>query len=36
MDQLIPTLQVLVVSLMPAFRQEPGGMFQLMVGAWIA
>jgi hypothetical protein len=36
MDQLIPTLQVLVVALMPAFRQEAGGMFRLMVGAWIA
>jgi hypothetical protein len=36
MDQLIPTLQVLVVALLPAFRQEAGKMFQLMVGAWIA
>ncbi|NJN05136.1 MAG: transposase [Rhodobacteraceae bacterium] len=36
MDQLIPTLQVVVVGLMPAFRLEVGAMFQLMVGAWIA
>ena len=36
MDQLIPTLQVVVVRLMAAFRREAGDMFQLLVGAWIA
>ena len=36
MDQLIPSLGVLVVAVMPAFRREAGNMFRLMVGAWIA
>lgn len=36
MDQLIPSLQQLVVALLPVFRHEAGVMFQLMVGAWIA
>ena len=36
MDQLIPTLQVLVVPLLVAFREEPGVMFQMLIGAWIA
>ena len=36
MDQLIPTLQDVVVGLMAAFRLEAGNMFRLLVGAWIA
>ena len=35
MDQLIPSLQVLLVGLAPAFRQEVHPLFCQMVGAWI-
>jgi hypothetical protein len=35
MDQLIPSLQVLLVNLAPAFRQEAFAMFCQMVPAWI-
>jgi DDE superfamily endonuclease len=35
MDQLIPSLQVLLVGLAPAFRQEAFDMFSRMVPAWI-
>jgi hypothetical protein len=35
MEQLIPTLEVLLVGLAPAFRQEVFRMFCLMVAAWI-
>lgn len=36
MDQLIPTLGIVLAPLASAFRQEPGVTFQMMVGAWIA
>jgi len=35
MEQLIPTLEVLLEALRPAFRQEVYQMFCLMVAAWI-
>jgi hypothetical protein len=35
MDQLIPSLEVLLVSLAPAFRQEAFAMFSQIVPAWI-
>jgi len=35
MEQLIPSLEVLLVSLAPAFRQEVHALFCQMVGAWI-
>jgi hypothetical protein len=35
MDQLIPSLANLIEPFAAAFRVEPFGMFQLMVGAWI-
>jgi hypothetical protein len=35
MDQLIPSLEFLLVTLAPAFRQEAHAMFCQMVGAWI-
>jgi hypothetical protein len=35
MDQLIPRLEVLLVGLAPAFRQEVHVLFCQMVGAWI-
>ena len=35
MEQLIPSLEVLLVSLAPAFRQEVHGLFCKMVAAWI-
>jgi hypothetical protein len=35
MEQLIPSLEVLLVSLAPAFRQEVHALFCQMVAAWI-
>ena len=35
MEQLIPSLEVLLVGLAPAFRQEVHALFCQMVGAWI-
>ena len=35
MNQCIPSLTLLLVSLAPAFREEAHGMFCAMVGAWI-
>jgi hypothetical protein len=35
MDQLIPSLEVLLAPLADAFRAEPFSMFCLMTGAWI-
>src|ERR1700730_2552250 len=35
MDQLIPSLEVLLVVFAPAFRQEVHSLFCKMVGAWI-
>ena len=35
MDQLIPSLEVLLGALTPAFRQEVHGLFCQMVAAWI-
>jgi hypothetical protein len=35
MDQLIPSLELLLVALRPAFREEVHGMFCQMVASWI-
>ena len=35
MDQLIPTLEVLLAAVAPAFRQEAFAMFRQLVPAWI-
>src|SRR5258708_33193774 len=35
MEQLIPSLELLLVGLAPAFRQEVHTLFCQMVGAWI-
>ena len=35
MDQLIPSLEFLLVAVAPAFRREVHGMFCQMVAAWI-
>ncbi len=35
MDQLIPSLAVLLLPLAPAFRQEVHSLFVQMVAAWI-